>query len=285
VIGATGVLGRPVTRRLAQDGVPVRVKARRPDRAAALFPAPVETVPGDLRVTADIDRAIQGCGAVYVSVDSRPGEAFRPETHGLQNVITAAKNHQRPRLLVLSAFGASRPDAAAHPGWHAQEKWRAQDLARRSRLPWTVFEPTWFMESLPLFAKGGSLAVFRGVRLEPYWVAGDDYGRWVSAALREGKGMEEIVPVQGPEKISFAGAAARFAAAYGGLRVRSLPAWVLRLAALVSADARELRWVFDLSSEPEPVPDPLTWRKFGLPAMTVEAYAAYAKQTHDFPQK
>ena len=38
ILGGTGLLGAPVARRLQADGFPVRLLARDPDKARAIFP-------------------------------------------------------------------------------------------------------------------------------------------------------------------------------------------------------------------------------------------------------
>ena len=135
IIGAQGMLGRPV--------------ARRPEVAKRLLPPQATVVAGDLEQVDSITAALTGCQAVYVSVETFPGARFRPETDGLRNVVNAARSVPGLRLLVLSAFGASTPQAASHPWWHIRLKHEAQEIAKTSGLPSTIFEPTWFMESFP----------------------------------------------------------------------------------------------------------------------------------------
>jgi uncharacterized protein YbjT (DUF2867 family) len=287
VIGGHGMMGRPVVRRLMKDGFVVSVLARRPAEAARSLPPAARIIKGDLKDVASIDAALQGCRAVYVSVDSRPKDIFRCETQGLRNVIDAAANHQNPRLLVLSALGVSDPKAANHPWKHLREKHEAQRLARESSLPWTIFEPTWFMESLPLFVRKfvfSNISV-RGFR--PYWIAGDDYARMISAGLKSGAGIEEIVPVQGHDAFSLEEAGRLFIEAYDRrIRVRNVPFWLIKMAGWFNKDAGELATVMEMSgAHAEPAPDPETWRRFAEPKLTIPGYAAYSRETGDFPQK
>src|SRR5215471_13867925 len=149
IIGAHGMLGRPVARRLVEDGIQVKALARRPVAARQLLPREVTVVAGDLEQVDSIAAALSGCQAVYVSVETLPGARFHPETDGLRNVVNAARSVPGLRLLVLSAFGVSSPQAASHPWWHLRLKHETQEIAKTSGLPWTIFEPTWFMESSP----------------------------------------------------------------------------------------------------------------------------------------
>ncbi len=287
VVGAQGMLGRPVVRRLVQDGFAVRALARDPAKARARLPAAVEILAGDLREPASIDRALEGCAAVYLSVDHRPGDRFQPETDGLANVITAARNHAGVRLMTMTGLRASDPASEKHPREYIREKFKAYHIARHSGLSWTVWEPTWFMESIPLFAKGQTMIFFGGVRLEPWWVAGDDYARRISRALSTGSEQERAVPVQGPEKVPWAEAARRFAKAWGPpMQVRRMPFVLLRALGVFSADARKLAAILKISEQVnEPAPDPALWHGLGGLPLSIEGYADYVRRIGDFPQK
>ncbi len=65
VIGSTGRVGSAVTGLLVEAGVPVRVLTRRTE-AAAMLPANVEVVTGDLTVPESLDGALRGTGAVFL---------------------------------------------------------------------------------------------------------------------------------------------------------------------------------------------------------------------------
>jgi uncharacterized protein YbjT (DUF2867 family) len=287
VVGGTGMLGRPVVRRLLKDGFRVRVLARNPGKAKALLPSSVEIAAGDLSRPESLDESAKGIDALYVSVETLPGAKFHPETEGLRNIAAAARKHGRPRLLVLSALGSSSPEAQRHVWWHAREKFEAQQIAKKSGLPWTIFEPTWFMESIPLFVSGKNFIRFTGRSLDPYWISGDDYGRIISAALSNHIGMGEILRVQGTEKISVEAAGARFARAYDpSIRERRIPFWMLKLGGFFHPHARELATLLDFYSryqEPEPIVS--IWDRFAKPLMTLETYADYVREVRDFPRK
>jgi uncharacterized protein YbjT (DUF2867 family) len=287
IIGGAGMLGRPVVRRLVQEKIPVRVMSRTPRKTEPLLPKEVEVLEGDLRYIELIDRVMQGCGSVLVSVDTLPKSTFRPETDGLKNVITAAKRHGRPRLLVLSAIGQSIPGAREHPWWHVREKYEAQQIAKSSGLPWTIFEPTWFMESLPLFVKGKTFSTFTHANMRPFWVAGDDYARMVVASLKNDGLVEKNIPVQGPESLSLEEAGRRFISAYDpSIKMKTIPLMLLKMAGMFSTQVKDFVTLIKLStSMTESPPDYAKWPGIPKPSMTVESYAGYCRATGDFPHK
>ena len=281
------MLGRPVVRRLLQDGFSVRVLARSPEKARTLLPESAEVVGGDLGRPETLEPACRDCSALYVSVDTPPSSSFHPETEGLRNLCEAAKRSGTPRLFVLSALGSSDPSNADHRWWHAREKHLAQRIARESGLPWTMLEPTWLMESLPLFVRGKAFFWFSDAFISAYWVAGDDLGRMVSAALTKGSGQGEVVAVQGLKKLSMMEAAAAFIAAYDPkIRVKTVPLWTFRALGLLKSEAKELVSLLDCySGLDEPAPAESVWRRFARPRMGVADYAEYCRRTGDFPQK
>jgi nucleoside-diphosphate-sugar epimerase len=90
VIGATGLLGQPVTLRLQADGFQVRLLARDPEKARRMFGEAFEVVPGDVTEVNSLERAIlpgrpppdwECVGAAYLDGQSTgPCNAQRP-TH------------------------------------------------------------------------------------------------------------------------------------------------------------------------------------------------------------
>ena len=68
VVGATGMLGRPVVRRLVEEPCAVRALVRDPKRAGPLLPEACELVAGDLRDARSLERALAGVDAVYVNL-------------------------------------------------------------------------------------------------------------------------------------------------------------------------------------------------------------------------
>jgi uncharacterized protein YbjT (DUF2867 family) len=74
VTGATGRVGRVVVDLLLEAGVPVRALAHRAE-AAAMLPANVEVVTGDLTVPDSLDAGLRGVGAVFLVWTAPPNTA------------------------------------------------------------------------------------------------------------------------------------------------------------------------------------------------------------------
>jgi dihydroflavonol-4-reductase len=108
VTGASGFLGWHVARVLIERGHKVRALVRPGSRVDGL---PVETITGDLRDPASLDRAAAGCGLVFhVAADYRlwardPNELYRSNVDGTRNLLAAARKAGVERVVYTSTVG------------------------------------------------------------------------------------------------------------------------------------------------------------------------------------
>lgn len=285
IVGATGMLARPLVRRLHAAGRPVRCLVRSPARAAALLPSGVEVRQSDLRDSRGLAAAIEGCSAVYTNLaQPQSSRAWDPDLEGTRAVLSAARDAGVARIVRISTMGCP---AWRDRWWIIERKARADDLVRESGLSWTIFRPTWFMESLALFLMGPMLLRPPSPDVGLHWIAGEDYAAQVDAAIDlPAAGNREYV-VQGPEAVSIRTAIARFRAAYRpGLIVASMPRIGLALGARLAAKPRYLRalleftWATNVGFESSE-----TWRDLGEPRLRIEDYARSIAVTGDLPRK
>jgi len=116
--GATGFVGGHVLEALLARGERVRCLARDPSR---LGPG-AEVVPGDLRDTAAIRRAVRGCDVVYhCAADYRlwvpdPLPMYESNVDGTRNVLAAAAEAGVRRVVYTSTVGALGLRADGEPG-------------------------------------------------------------------------------------------------------------------------------------------------------------------------
>jgi uncharacterized protein YbjT (DUF2867 family) len=114
VTGATGRVGRIVVDLLIAAGVPVRALTRR-TAAAALLPASVEVVTGDLTVPESLDAGLLGAGAVFLvwtgPQATAPAVIERLATYA-RRVVFLSSPHQTPHPF----FQQPNPMAVLHAG-------------------------------------------------------------------------------------------------------------------------------------------------------------------------
>jgi uncharacterized protein YbjT (DUF2867 family) len=114
VVGATGLLGTEICRRLASAGKSFRAMVRRtsdPVKKEVLKQLGGELVEADLKDRASLDRACRGVTAVISTSTSilsqQSGDTFNTvDLHGQMHLIDAARGESRP-LRFRFRFGQS----------------------------------------------------------------------------------------------------------------------------------------------------------------------------------
>lgn len=276
VLGATGMLGIPVTVALIDAGFIVTALSRKPDEAKRVLPTGTRIVAADVRDEASLRRGFAGQEGLYLNLSIAPNARqtdFHTEQQGLNHIIAAAREAGIKRLAYLSAM---IQDTQASTWW-VLDIWRQALLRIKScGIPYTIFYPTNFMETLPQRHMVGAVLIIPGRSPYPnYWIAGRDFGRQVAKSFTLPSAGNREYFVQGPEAMTYNEAARRFAraAAARPLVVR-LPLSLLRLAGLVS---REMRFNADMMETvlnyPEVFKAEATWRELGQPTTTIEEFA------------
>ncbi len=109
VTGATGFLGSHVARALADQGANLRVLVRSTSNLKNLQGLNAETVTGDLRDAASLEKAIAGWDAVFhVAADYRlwvrdPNEMYRSNVDGTRTLLEAARKNGVRRVVYTSS--------------------------------------------------------------------------------------------------------------------------------------------------------------------------------------
>ena len=132
VTGATGHVGGPLLRRLAEAGTPVRAAVRRPERV----PVPgVERVALDLTDPGTYDAALVGVRALFLV---RPPQVGNPAVlvAFLERAVATGVRH----VVLLSVQGAERLPFLPHA--------RVEAWLERSGLGWTFLRASFFDQNL-----------------------------------------------------------------------------------------------------------------------------------------
>ena len=267
VTGGRGFLGSHLVARLAREGHQVRIFARphtEPGRRApdgTLVPGANghETVWGDIRDPAAVDRAVRGVETVIHLVSNfRRSGSDRTEAHainvgGTEHVLQAALRHGVRRLLHCSTVGVhgdvraipADEETPVNPGDRYQEtkliaEQRVRECARGSRLAATVIRP------IPMFGPGDRrmLKLFRAIDRGWFVMVGsgkplfqlayvDDVVEGFLLCLRTERSVGEVVIVGGEEYVPLNDLVRMIAEALGArrprLRVPLAPvAWLTR---------------------------------------------------------
>jgi uncharacterized protein YbjT (DUF2867 family) len=223
VIGGTGLVGAPVARALQADGVAVRLLTRDVQRARAYFGSDFRYVQGDVADAAALERALDGCSGVHISLSAGPRarDLEQVEYRGSARIAEIAARIGVRRLTYVSGF-LGEESAAVSP--ETATKLRAERAIAASGIPYTIFKPTYFMETLARHIQA-TFAVVLGRQSHPlHMVAADDFARQVVTAFRTTAAAGKTFYVQGPEPIRITDALRLYCALVKpGTRVVTVP--------------------------------------------------------------
>ena len=147
IVGATGTLGRQITRRALDEGYKVRCLVRSGKKAGFLKEWGAELVTGDLCVPETLSPALEGIDAVIDAATTRATDSLnikQVDWEGNVNLIRAAKAANVKRFIFFSIL-----DAEKYPDVPLMEVKRCAELfLAESGLNYTILRPCGFLQGL-----------------------------------------------------------------------------------------------------------------------------------------
>jgi uncharacterized protein YbjT (DUF2867 family) len=276
VIGATGMLGVPVVAELVKAGFEVTALVRNPERARRVLPAQTTLVQADAADSDSLKRGLAGQDAVYLSLSIAPSERkddFHAEAEGLDNILAAARACGLRRIAYLSAL-IQDGDAK---GWWVIDVWRrAIGKIKGSGIPYTIFYPSNFMETLPQrHGTGRFLALVGTARHPNYWIAAADFGKQVARSFQLDATANREFVIQGPAPLTYDEAGRRFAQHTRPRRfVFKIPLPLVKALGAISPEMDFNARIMDaVLSYPEVFKAEETWTLLGKPSTTIDEFA------------
>lgn len=235
VTGASGFVGRHVTRALAGDGPAVRAMVRDARGAATLEGVRCELVRGDVTDPASLRAAARGVRTIVhlvAIVEGAPATFERVMAAGTGNLVEAARESGVRRIVLMSALGTG--PGATVPYFRA--KWAAEQAVRDCGIEHVVLRPSFVFGTdggvLPRFIRIARLSPVTPVigpgtqRVQPIWI--DDLVRAVRLGV-EGDVVNATVEVGGPQAVTWSELWGRMKAALGTRRPTvHVPFWLAR---------------------------------------------------------
>jgi uncharacterized protein YbjT (DUF2867 family) len=257
LIGGTGLLGGAVAEELAARGEPVRALVRQGKRAGRLRELGFELVVGDLRDRRTLDRALRDIRAVVTTAQGDPLSRKKPmrqiDGQGTQLLIATARQMHVEHFVFVSAL---RADQGAGSVPQLGYKHAAEQALQSSGMSYTIIQPSSFQETF-----GDGFAPFKKIiertgigmtlgsgRGRQSFVAIGDVARAAVLALDHPQARDAIVPVGGPEDLSYRDAYRRIGQVTGRrVWIVPIPRPLLTIGGLLAAPLLpELRGFFAL---------------------------------------
>ena len=279
VIGATGLLGQPVTKELIKAGFEVTIIARTPAKAQALFPQ-TPVVQGDVKDIESLKKAFSGQDAVYLNLSVEQTEKprdFHTETDGLRNIITAAQQTGIKRIAYLSSIVMRYQGMNGFRWWVFEIKHQAVNLLKESGIPFTIFYPSAFMESFYLQKQGNKIGTVGKSPQKMWFIAAEDFGKQVVKSfevVKDGESKQYVI--QGTDGLTANEAAQQFVDNYAKekLSTMNLPLFVLKIMGVFNQRMNYLAHICEaLNKYPEKLVAEKTWDELGKPSISVAEFA------------
>jgi len=210
VIGATGLLGMEVCRRLKATGHPVRALVRRTSDAAKrmeLQTLGAELIEGDLKDPASLRRACTGVQSVISTASStlsrQEGDSI--QTVDLQGQI-ALVDAARAAGVQHFVFVSFRDNAAIqYPLTEAKRT--VEGHLKASGMAYTILQASYFMEvwltpMLGFDYAAGKVRLYGDGNGKVSWVSYKDVARIAVAALDQPAARNAVLNVGGPQALS-----------------------------------------------------------------------------------
>jgi uncharacterized protein YbjT (DUF2867 family) len=225
VVGATGLVGNEICKKLRKLGEPVRALVRTTssrDKIEILQASGAELCIGDLKDPESLASACRGVDVVISTASStlsrQPGDSIRSvDAEGQLNLVDAARGANVNRFLFVSF---RRPSGISFPLGNAKEQ--VEEAVKT--LNFTVIQASWFMEVWLSPALGFDFAKAEARIYGPgsspiSWVSYRDVAEICAIALRHPAAMRKTIEFGGPEALSPLDVVTRFET-IGGRRFR-----------------------------------------------------------------
>lgn len=271
IVGATGMLGRPVAKELIAAGFDVTMLVRNVEKARQTFGSGIQFIKGDLADVGSVQQLLEGQDGLYVNLSVQQTSAdndFQPEREGLANVLSAAKKSTVKRVGYLSSLVHFYQGQNGFNWWPFEIKKQAIEKIKCSGIPYTIFYASTFMESFDQggYRQGSNIALAGTSHYKMYLIAGSDYGRQVVKAFQLNNGNQEYV-VQGEDGYT-ADEAAKFYADHSAKKIKIMkaPIGLLKVLGIFSNKFRYGANIIEaLNNYPEKFDAERTWHELGKP--------------------
>ncbi len=209
IVGATGLLGGEICRRLAAEGKAVRALVRPsadPARLEGLRGAGVAFAQGDLKEPSSLESACRGVRTVISTASStfsrQAGDGISSvDEQGQLNLVEAARASGVQHFIFIS-FPPMAEDFALQRSKRAVEKRLVE-----SGLEYTIWQPTFFTEVWLHPAIGFDFAnatarIYGAGRNKISWISYLDVAEFAVRAVENPAARNRTIPLGGPEALS-----------------------------------------------------------------------------------
>lgn len=217
VYGGTGSQGGAVVRKLLEKGHTPYILTRNPEKAQSYVDAGAKTVTGDMSDYDSLVAASTGMDGIALMVPAFIPDPTQAPVYA-QNAINAAKEAEVD-LLVYNTSGTVINEMTGNPMYDM--RLQLIDFLDKSGVPYITIEPTAYMENLlgpwtrPNIIQNDTLSYPVEEDTPLGWIATDDVGALIVAALERPELANQRIPVSGVQNLTGPELAAQFTEGLG----------------------------------------------------------------------
>jgi uncharacterized protein YbjT (DUF2867 family) len=209
VVGATGLLGGQICRRLAARKLPVRALVRSSadrSRVEELRETGVELAPGDLKDAASISAACAGASAVLSTASSmlsrQPGDSIEAVDRKGQLDLVEAARAAGVKHFIYASFSPMAEDFALQ-----RAKREVEQALMASGMTYTILRPTFFMEvwlgpSLGFDVADRRARIYGSGQRPISWISFANVAEFAVRSLKNEAARNVVLTLGGPEALS-----------------------------------------------------------------------------------
>jgi len=210
VIGATGLLGGEICRRLAAAGRPIRALVRptsSQSRVEQLTALGATLARGDLKDRASLDAACRGVETVITTASTtfsrQPGDSIQTvDLEGQMRLVDAAKAARVRHFIYVSVSHRVDVDCPL-----ITAKRTVEAYLKQSGLDYTILAPTFFMEvwlspAIGFDAGKGTAQIYGSGANKISWISLNDVSQFAVASVNNSAARNTTIELGGPEMLS-----------------------------------------------------------------------------------
>lgn len=226
ILGASGLVAQETIRAFANADFQLRLFSRSIE--VEKYPNH-EVVKGDVFNDKDLESAVESCDAVHITL------AQLDELKAVERIIKAAKKHNIKLISYVSGATVCKENT-----WMSfiEAKYKSEQLIKASGIPYLIFRPTWFMESLSLMIQDGKANVMGKQPLKIRWIASKDFGQLLVKAYQKTDSFNQEFSTYGPESLTLKEALEKYIKVKHPeiSKVQNAPFWLLKIIAFISGN-------------------------------------------------
>ncbi len=224
ILGASGMVAQQTIKAFEKAGFQLKLFAR---SIEATEYSNQEVIRGDVFNDKDLELAIKDSQAVHITLGKLD------EFGAVERIVEVAKKYNIKLISYVSGATVSEENS-----WLPliEGKYKSEQLIKESGIPYMIFRPSWFMESLAFMVQNGKAVIMGKQPLKIRWIASEDFGKLLVKGYQDSKNFNQEFNAFGPEALTLNAALEHYIKVKHPKisKITNTPFWLLKLIAFVS---------------------------------------------------